>query len=379
MQLTKLFIGFFNSEKAAGIILIFCTAISLLLSNSSLSDGYLQIWHQDILNRPIEFWINDGLMTVFFLLVGLEIEREIYIGELATLKDAMLPIIAAIGGMALPALIHLAFNYGTSTQGGFGIPMATDIAFTLGVLSLLGRSVPASLKVFLAALAIIDDLGAILIIAIFYSKNIIFLYLSGAGILFAIMIVLNRLKVYRIWFYLILGAFLWFCLYRGGIHPTVAGVLLAFAIPFGSGDEQSPSYFLQNRLHYIVAFGVLPLFALANTAIALPSSFGGVITSSNSTGIILGLTIGKPLGIFLFASAGITLGFCTLPQGLEKKHLWGAGMLAGIGFTMSIFITLLAFVDPSVVEISKIAVMFASFLAGLAGYMILRLTLRRMH
>jgi NhaA family Na+:H+ antiporter len=318
-------------------------------------------------------------MTVFFLLVGLEIEREIYIGELATLKDAMLPIIAAIGGMALPALIHLAFNYGTSTQGGFGIPMATDIAFTLGVLSLLGRSVPASLKVFLAALAIIDDLGAILIIAIFYSKNIIFLYLSGAGILFAIMIVLNRLKVYRIWFYLILGAFLWFCLYRGGIHPTVAGVLLAFAIPFGSGDEQSPSYFLQNRLHYIVAFGVLPLFALANTAIALPSSFGGVITSSNSTGIILGLTIGKPLGIFLFASAGITLGFCTLPQGLEKKHLWGAGMLAGIGFTMSIFITLLAFVDPSVVEISKIAVMFASFLAGLAGYMILRLTLRRMH
>ncbi len=379
MQLTKLFIGFFNSEKAAGIILIFCTAISLLLSNSSLSDGYLQIWHQDILHRPIEFWINDGLMTVFFLLVGLEIEREIYIGELATLKDAMLPIIAAIGGMALPALIHLAFNYGTSTQGGFGIPMATDIAFTLGVLSLLGRSVPASLKVFLAALAIIDDLGAILIIAIFYSKNIIFLYLSGAGILFAIMIVLNRLKVYRIWFYLILGAFLWFCLYRGGIHPTVAGVLLAFAIPFGSGDEQSPSYFLQNRLHYIVAFGVLPLFALANTAIALPSSFGGVITSSNSTGIILGLTIGKPLGIFLFASAGITLGFCTLPQGLEKKHLWGAGMLAGIGFTMSIFITLLAFVDPSVVEISKIAVMFASFLAGLAGYMILRLTLRRMH
>jgi Na+:H+ antiporter, NhaA family len=368
MQLTKLFTDFFNSERAAGLILILCTALSLILANTAFGQNYIHLWHTNLLEKPAEFWINDGLMTLFFLMVGLEIERELYIGELTDVKQALLPVLAAVGGILVPALIHFGFNKGTDTQNGFGIPMATDIAFSLGILSLLGSRVPASLKVFLTALAIIDDLGAILIIALFYSKGLSVLYLGGAAALFGLMLVLNRSRMHKTWIYLLLGCILWFFLYRSGIHPTITGVLLAFAIPFGNGDEHSPSYHLQHQLHKIVTLAVLPLFALANTAIAIPASFASNLTTANGLGIILGLVVGKPLGIFLFAFAGIALRFCTLPADLKKSHLFGAGLLAGIGFTMSIFITLLAFTDPTIIDGSKISIIVASVLSGLAGY-----------
>lgn len=377
MQLTQLFKGFFDSEKLAGVVLIGCTILSLALANTALAPAYTQLWHWHLAGQPLEFWINDGLMTIFFLLVGLEIEREVYIGELAGVRKAMLPVIAAVGGMLVPALLHFWLNAGTPTQAGFGIPMATDIAFSLGILALLGSRVPASLKIFLTALAIIDDLGAILVIALFYSKGISLLYLSAAALLFGVMLLLNRRRMYIVWIYLLLGILLWFCLYRTGIHPTITGVLLAFALPFGNGDERSPSYSLQHRLHSIVAFGILPIFALANTAIAVPASFISSLSSDNSLGIGLGLVIGKPLGIFLFSLFGVAFGLCTLPEDLGRRHLLGAGMLAGIGFTMSIFITLLAFPDQATVDSSKIAVIIASVLSGVMGYIWLRAILGR--
>jgi len=367
MKLTKLFNEFFDSEKSAGIILIFCCLVSLLFTNSTLGHYYLQLWHFDIFSKPLEFWINDGFMTIFFLLVGLEIEREIHVGELSNIKSSLLPIFAALGGMILPALIHFIFNQGTIFQRGFGIPMATDIAFSLGFLSLLGNRVPASLKVFLTALAIIDDLGAIIIIALFYSTGISLLYLGLAVLIFGIMILLNRLKFYRIWIYLILGCFMWLCIYHTGIHPTITGVLLAFAIPFSPNDEKSPSYILQHRLDKTVPFIILPLFALANTAILFPTSLINTISNSNSYGIILGLLLGKPLGIFIFSIVGVTMGLCSIPKEIKKSDLLGVGLLAGIGFTMSIFITLLAFSDSVAIISSKFSILIASFIAGLLG------------
>jgi Na+:H+ antiporter, NhaA family len=375
MRLTKLFNEFFDSEKSAGLILIFCCLVSLLLTNSPLGHYYLQLWHINIFSKPLEFWINDGFMTIFFLLVGLEIEREIYVGELSNMKSSLLPIFAALGGMILPAFIHLIFNQGTIFQRGFGIPMATDIAFSLGVLSLLGKRVPASLKVFLTALAIIDDLGAIIIIALFYSAGFSLLYLGLAILIFGIMILLNRLKFYRIWVYLILGCFMWFCIYHTGIHPTITGVFLAFAIPFSRSDEKSPSYNLLHSLDKTVPFIILPLFALANTAILFPSSLISTISNTNSYGIILGLLLGKPLGIFIFSILGITMSLCSIPKEIKKKDILGVGLLAGIGFTMSIFITLLAFNDNVSIISSKISVLIASFIAGLLGFLWLYITL----
>jgi NhaA family Na+:H+ antiporter len=375
VQLSKLFSSFLQSEKAAGLMLICCTLVSLALANSGLSSCYNHLWHSTVFNKSLEFWINDGLMTIFFLMVGLEIEREIYIGELAGMRRAMLPLMAAVGGMLLPALIHFIFNHGTETQNGFGIPMATDIAFSLGILSLLGKRVPLSLKVFLTALAIIDDLGAILVIAIFYSQEIAGMYLILAAILVATMLVMNRKKVHRVWIYLFLGTGLWFCLYKAGIHPSISGVLLAFVIPFGNGDEQSPSYALQENLHNVVAFVILPLFALANTAITISSSVLSNFISFNSLGIMAGLFFGKPIGIFLFSLMGMKTRVCQLPDDLNMKHIFGAGILAGIGFTMSVFITLLAFSDESIIGSSKIVILLASAAAGIAGYVFLRLVL----
>lgn len=376
MKLTKLFTDFTNSEKAAGILLLICTIISLSISNSHAGNNYAGFWHIKLLNEPIEFWVNDGLMTVFFLLVGLEIERELYIGELSDFKKFLLPVIAAVGGMLVPALIHFAFNSGTGTQNGFGIPMATDIAFSLAILSLLGKRVPVALKVFLTALAIIDDLGAILVIALFYSKGFSIVYFLLAMSLFVFMLILNRLKIYRLWIYLLTGMVMWFCMYRSGIHATVTGVLLAFAIPFGKGDENSISYKLQHKLHLPVAFFILPLFALVNTAIIVPAGVFNEMLSANSLGIILGLVLGKPIGIFLFSVFGIAVGWCVMPQGLKKRHLLWMGFLGGIGFTMSIFITLLAFTEPAIANSSKIAIIIGSLLAAVAGYIGLRITLK---
>ena len=375
MNPTKLFSEFFESEKAGGLILIVCTLVSLSLANSAIGPSYQHLWHAGLMSKSVEFWINDGLMTLFFLLVGLEIEREIYVGEFAERRKAMLPIMAAVGGMAVPAAIHFGFNHGTSFENGFGIPMATDIAFSLGILSLLGKRVPLMLKVFLTALAIIDDLGAIIIIALFYSDGVTWLYLGLSGALFGLLLLLNRRKITALWIYLSLGVVLWYCLYQSGIHPTITGVLLAFAIPFGDGKESSPSYQLQHFLHKPVAFLILPVFALANTTVVIPADFLSGLTNSNSLGIILGLTAGKPAGILAFSMIGILMGWCVLPEGIKRRHLLGAGILAGIGFTMSIFITLLAFEDTQVINGAKIAVLLASLLAGLAGYFWLRFTL----
>ncbi len=373
----KLFTEFFQSEKSGGLILIFCTALSLIISNSTIGQSYIHLWHFEIFNKPLEFWINDGLMTIFFLLVGLEIEREVYTGELSNIRKSMLPVIAAIGGMLVPAVIHFFFNKGTIFQNGFGIPMATDIAFSLAILSLLGNRVPVSLKIFLTALAIIDDLGAILIIAIFYSNGISLFYLGCAIALFILMLVMNRLRVHKTWIYFIPGMAMWFCMYRAGIHPTVSGVLLAFVTPFGNGDENSPSYYLQHILHKPVAFIILPLFALANTAMLLSADSGIELVNSNSIGIFLGLLAGKPLGIFLFSLLGAAIGLCTIPREIKKTHLFGTGILAGIGFTMSIFISLLAFDDSSVINNSKLAVLATSLVAGLTGYLFLHFSLKK--
>lgn len=376
MKETNLFKSFFESEKAGGIILIFATLFSLLLANSIFQTEYLQIWNVAIGNHSLVHWINDGLMTIFFLLIGLELEREVYIGELSTLKKAALPLFGALGGMVVPALIYLYFNFGTSTQSGAGIPMATDIAFAIGILSLLGNRVPTSLKIFLTALAVIDDLGAIIIIAVFYTSTISFLNLGMALGIMGVLFVLNRLKVNSLFPYIIGGILMWYFMLNSGVHATITGVLLAFVIPFGDGKKENISYKLQHFLHNPVAFIILPLFALANTCIIINSDWYEGLTHSNSIGIILGLIIGKPLGIWFLSYLGVTLGLCILPKGLHWKNIFGAGILGGIGFTMSIFITLLAFDTDSDIVNSKIAILIASFIAAITGFVILKLTLK---
>lgn len=372
MKLTRLFQEFFHSEKAGGLVLIACTLVSLLAANLSGGGGYAAFWSRDLFGHTLQHWINDGLMTVFFLLIGLELEREIYAGELSGLRNAALPVVAAVGGMLVPAGLYLAVTAGTEAGSGFGIPMATDIAFAIGILSLLGSRVPASLKVFLTALAVIDDLGAILIIALFYTASLEWLNLLCALVIFIVLLIFNRLRFHQLWLYLAGGAFMWFFMLHSGVHATITGVLLAFAIPFGDGSETSPSYRLQHFLHKPVAFLVIPLFALANTAVQLGSGWYASLLQPGSIGIFLGLLIGKPLGIFLFSTAGIRTGLCLLPEDLNRKHLLGAGFLGGIGFTMSIFITLLAFQDNAVISVSKISVLIASVISGLAGFLWLR-------
>jgi Na+:H+ antiporter, NhaA family len=376
MKLTKLYKEFFDSEKAGGLILVFVTVLSLVLANSAWQTNYINFWHFNLGGHSVVHWINDGLMTIFFLLIGLELEREIYKGELSDIKNASLPIVGALGGMLIPAGIFLVLNFGTATQAGAGIPMATDIAFAVGILSLLGNRVPASLKIFLLAVAIVDDLGAILIIAIFYTTTIVFTNLFIALGIWGLLIILNRLKVFNLIPYLIGGIAMWYFMLHSGVHATITGVLLALAIPFGNGGEKSPSYILQHLLHKPVAFLILPLFAIANTCIAIGDSWQSGLGQANSLGIIAGLLIGKPLGIVLFSFIGVGLGLCALPSDLKWKNIIGAGFLAGIGFTMSIFITLLAFDDTEIVKNSKIAILIASFIAGTIGFIFLKLTLK---
>ncbi|MEO5943905.1 MAG: Na+/H+ antiporter NhaA [Ferruginibacter sp.] len=377
MRLTKLFNEFFNSEKAGGLLLIFCTIISLIIANSSFQHGYINFWETSFNDHSITHWINDGLMSIFFLLIGLELEREIYVGELAEMRNALLPIVAAIGGVLVPAGIYLYFNYGTPTQSGAGIPMATDIAFAIGMLALLGSRVPSSLKIFLTALAVIDDICAIIIIAIFYSNGISWAYLGVALGIFGLLLLCNRLKVYNLIPYLIGGVIMWYCMLHSGIHATIAGVLLAFTIPFGKGDERSPSYILQHALHKPVAFIILPVFALANTCITFHPGWAAALHSKEAIGIITGLVVGKPLGIFIFAGIAVLTGICSLPPDLKWKHIIGAGMLAGIGFTMSIFVTLLAFTNADDIATAKISVILASVAAAILGLSMLYFILRK--
>jgi NhaA family Na+:H+ antiporter len=379
MTTSRLFRDFFESEKAGGMLLLLVTIISLVLANSPIQTSYIGFWETEIGHHSITHWINDGLMTVFFLLIGLELERELYGGELSTIKNAALPIFGALGGMLIPAGVFLAFNWGTSTQNGAGIPMATDIAFAIGILSLLGNRVPNSLKIFLTALAVIDDLGAILVIAIFYTETISFLYLGLALGIMGLLFILNRKNVHNLIPYLIGGGLMWYCMLHSGVHATITGVLLAFVIPYGNGGKTTSSYRLQHFLHKPVAFFILPLFAIANTGIAIDSNWQEGLVHANSIGIMVGLILGKPIGITLFALLCVKLGIGSLPKDLKWKHILGAGMLGGIGFTMSIFITLLAFKndDEAIITYSKIAILVASFISGTVGFLWLKLSLKK--
>lgn len=378
LKITELFKDFTSSEKNAGLALVFCTIISLFISNSSFSDTYLHFWHHKLgfsfadysLNFSVEHWINDGLMTVFFLLVGLEIERELYAGELHPIKNALLPIICAIGGMIVPAIIFGLFNFNTDTINGFGIPMGTDIAFALGIIALAGNKVPVAIKVLLTAIAIIDDLGSILIIALFYGSEMNFLYLGLSLLIFVVLLALNRLQIHKMYPYLILGFLMWFFMMQSGIHPTISGVLLAFAIPFGKGDEKSISIRLQSILHLPVAFVILPLFTLANTAIPIKGEFVSNLSQSHSLGIFFGLLIGKPIGIISAFYLAIKVKLSQWPNLTSWRHIIGLGCIASIGFTMSIFITQLAFTNEALVQSSKLMILITSTIAAVLGLII---------
>lgn len=367
--------AFFNSEIASGILLICCTALSIIITNTQFGGPYLDFWHIGIgpdfgdvaLHHSLEHWINEGLMAVFFLVVGLEIKKELLIGELSDLKKASLPFFAAFGGMITPAAIHFLVNHGTASQSGAGIPIATDIAFALGVLALLGSRIPPALKAFLAALAVIDDLGAIVVIALFYASSLSVANLVPALGIFCGLLALNRLGVRPLPFYIIPGLFMWYFMSRSGIHATITGVLLAFAIPFSGNTERSPSFILHRFLHKPVMFFIVPLFAIANTGIILTVSLSGIV-SGNSLGIIAGLLCGKPLGITLFSMLAVKAGLSRLPGRVTWKHIIGAGFLGGIGFTMSIFITTLSFDNPQIIQSSKISILLGSLLSGIVGF-----------
>jgi Na+:H+ antiporter, NhaA family len=376
MPVPSLFKEFFNSEKLGGIILVFATVISLYLTNSAWSAQYLQFWNTQLAGHSITHWVNDGAMTLFFLLIGLELERELYIGELSNLRAAAMPVLGAVGGMLVPATIFFVLNQGTIYQSGTAIPMATDIAFTIGILSLLGNRVPATLKIFLTALAVIDDLGAIIVIAFFYTNNIDFFSLTISLTLFAVMFSLGKFfKVYVLLPYLVGGVLMWYFMLKSGVHATIAGVLLAFCIPFGERKGKSTSYILQHALNKPVAYIILPLFALANTCIVLAPNWVDGLLTTKGIGIILGLFVGKPLGILLFCYLGYQLKVCRLPRFIKWRHLLGAGILAGIGFTMSIFISNLAFKDIALVNSSKMAILVASLVSAIVGLFFLWATL----
>jgi len=354
-----------ESGKLSGLLLILATILSLALSNSGRAASYLSIWHIEIgfdfLHETLLHWINDGLMAVFFFLIGLEIKRELQVGELAVKEKAILPVLAALGGMIFPALIFIIFNTRFKEHlNGWAIPTATDIAFSLGILSLLGKRAPFSLKIFLTALAIIDDLGAIVIIATFYTSVLHMMMLLFAFIFVLVLLLLNRFRVKYFIFYLIPALCLWYFILKSGIHPTIAGVVSAIFIP------KEIAHKLELSLHRPVNYLILPLFALANTAIPLTFDHSGLV-SGLTFGIILGLLIGKPLGIILFSWIGVKTKISALPAGTNWKQMAGTGMLAGIGFTMSIFIAGLSFNQPAVLDISKLSILAGSTLSALCG------------
>ncbi len=358
----------------SGILLAVSVILSLLLANSPLAEPLSNFLALNLGIDPLRYsvllWINDGLMAIFFLLVGLEIKREMVAGELSSPKKALLPILAAIGGAILPALIYVGINWNQETASGWGIPMATDIAFALAVISLLGNRVPASLKIFLAALAIVDDLLAILVIAIFYSGDLHTSYLFYAlGIWLALM-VLNRLGVKSLYAYLIPGLFIWYFIHHSGIHATIAGVLVAIAIPYKTSSS-SPLLALEHALVKPVNWIIIPIFAFANTNITIHSEMLEGLFSPLGLGILAGLLIGKSVGIFSIAWITKKIGICDLPEGANWAQVYGVGLLAGIGFTMSIFIAILSFADIQYVEQAKLAILIASVIAGALGYFLL--------
>jgi len=367
--------AFLQDSRSVGILLLACTVVSLFIANSAAGHDYLHLLNTRFhlppgLNLPHTplHWINDGAMALFFFQVGMEIKRELLDGELADIKKASLPVAAALGGMLVPALIYISINHSSVYANGWGIPMATDIAFSLGVASLLGKRVPVSLKIFLMALAIIDDLGAILVIALFYGNGLHTGWLLACAGLVSILAIRLILKKKGAFVFIILGLALWYTVYNSGIHATIAGVIAAFFVP----RQQLEKY--EHRLHRLVNFIVLPAFALANTAILLPADLVAPFTTSLSWGILAGLVLGKPVGILLFCGLMVKLKLGIKPSGSSWMQMAGMGLLAGIGFTMSIFITLLAFQPPSYRDTSKLAVLLASLIAIFAGYIVLRLS-----
>ncbi|MFZ5641314.1 MAG: Na+/H+ antiporter NhaA [Bacillota bacterium] len=376
---------FFAHEAAGGIVLIVNTILALLWVNSPFAHSYEEILSHPVtiglgdfsLTEPIHLWINDGLMAIFFFVVGMEIKREILVGELNSLKKSALPVAAAFGGMVLPAAIYLSFNAGGAGASGWGIPMATDIAFALGALSLLGRAMPRALAVFLTALAIVDDLGAVLVIAVFYTAQISWQALAAGGVILLLLFTANRAGVRYIWFYLILGLGLWLAFLKSGVHATIAGVLLGMTIPLKSrgGVSESPLRKLEHALHPWVAFGIMPVFALANAGVELNwHNFGEVLANPVTLGIVAGLFIGKQAGITAFSYLTVRLGLAALPDRVTWKHIYGAGILGGIGFTMSLFIASLAFKDGSLLATAKTAIIMGSLVSGIAGIIILKAT-----
>lgn len=354
-----------DSGRLAGILLLIATAIAMTWSNLPGGESFAMFWDTKIgiapLEKTLNHWINDGLMVIFFFFVGLEIKRELLEGELSSIRQAVLPGIAAIGGAILPATLFVFFNRGAGNLDGWAIPTATDIAFSLGVLSLLGDRVPFALKVLLTAIAVIDDLIAVLVIALFYTKEIELTMLLYAGGAMVVLGALNYFKVRRFVFYLLPGLLLWFFILKSGVHATIAGVLLAMTIPLEEVDD------LEHILYKPVSYLIMPIFALANTAIALSGDIGSVLTTPLSYGIVSGLFLGKPLGIVALSWVVVKLGWAELPKGLRWRHIFGLGFTAGIGFTMSIFITNLSFEDTTMLNTAKVAIMTGTLLSAVVG------------
>ena len=382
---------FIKKDSSSGLVLIFVTFLALVLQNSGFSSAYTSFLHTPVevrfgalhIAKPLLLWVNDGLMAIFFFVVGLEVKREVINGHLSSLSQVTLPAIAAIGGMIIPAFIFISFNKGAEfAMNGWAIPTATDIAFALGVLSLLGSRVPVSLKVFLMALAIIDDLGAIVIIALFYTSELSAFSISIAGCSLLVLFIMNRLKVARQAAYILVGIVLWVSVLKSGVHATLAGVALAFMIPLNSKDENgkdfSMAYQMEHSLHYWVAFFILPLFAFVNAGVDLRGISLEEMKGSVPMGIMMGLFVGKQVGVFGFSYIAIKLGIASLPKGASWKTLYGVAVLTGIGFTMSLFVDSLAYNDTEMFHFAdKLAILLGSILSGVVGYIILRVTTKK--
>jgi Na+:H+ antiporter, NhaA family len=367
------FSDFVRSQSAGGVVLMVAAAAALVVANSPLSAGYFALLHAPVLGLDVLHWINDGLMAVFFLLVGLEIKRELLDGQLSTRRSRILPGVAAIGGMIVPALVFVAFNLGQPENlRGWAIPAATDIAFALGVLALLGSRVPASLKIFLTALAILDDLVAVLIIAVFYTADLSWPALIGCAGSLAVLVALNRFGVMRLWIYLAVGAVMWVFMLQSGVHATVAGVLLALTIPLrvtgpGGDEGRSPLHVLEHGLSPWVGFAIVPIFGLANAGVAFAGLGLSDIAGAIPLGVAAGLFVGKQAGVLAAAGLAIRMGWASLPEAASWRQLYGVAVLCGIGFTMSLFIALLAFDAPHLQEASKLGVLAGSILSGVLG------------
>lgn len=378
---------FLKLESASGIILVGAALLALIVNNSPLSGLYDLLLETPVeirvgalhLAKPLLLWINDGLMAIFFLLIGLEVKREILDGQLSSVSQIALPGIAAVGGMAIPALFYVLLNLSNpGALNGWAIPAATDIAFALGIMAILGSRVPVSLKLFLLTLAIIDDLGAIVIIAVFYSGDLSLASLIGAGVAVLVLIVMNFMGVKRIAAYIVVGVILWICVLKSGVHATLAGVILAFTIPLRtSEDEPCPLRELEHTLHPWIAFAIMPVFAFANAGVSLEGMSLGTLFEPVPIGVALGLFLGKQIGVFGFAKAGVRLGLAKLPGDLNWRKIYGASILCGIGFTMSLFISTLAFTGDSAdygID-ARLGILTGSFLSAVIGYFVLKYTL----